>query len=617
MKLLPIPQKVEEQEGSFALDYCTRIIVDTKCSGAVYLYAQQLQDTIAKWCGVKAAIVRGKAADGDILLREDAQTQEGRYELAVTGSRICITAGNEELLLNGIQTLRQMLAQNGCLLPCVRIEDYPEIPVRGFYHDVTRGRVPKLEELKKLADTMCYYKMNQLQLYVEHTYLFRDMPELWRDETPLTAQDIMELEAYCQARHIDLVPSLSSFGHLYKLLRTKTCEEYCEMEEPGEEAFSFWHRMAHHTVNVSHEHALELIKGMIGEYLELFSSPYFNLCADETFDLCKGRSASLLEQKELHAVYTEYVGELCRFLVEKGKIPMFWGDILNREPERMKELPPETICLNWGYAAKQSGDSVCQISALGVRQYTCPGVGGWNEWVNLFENSYENIRRMCTYAVENHCQGVLNTDWGDFGHINQPEFSRPGMIYGASFAWNSRIPSFEDVNEAVSVLEFDDPTGQLMKPLAKLASYSTFDWREVVKFYETTYLKDTPEKVDRKAIICDGLERVQENIRNLAQIRMQVQSAFARADSSRRYLLQKYLLGIDAMLVWARVKPLAAKHFYGVGEQTESGAAVAAALENWFMHYKEEWRSVSREGDLGHLSDIVFWYADMCRGEKN
>ena len=32
---------------------------------------------------------------------------------------------------------------------------------------------------------------------------------------PLTAQEIMELDDYCAARHIELVPSLSTFGHMY------------------------------------------------------------------------------------------------------------------------------------------------------------------------------------------------------------------------------------------------------------------------------------------------------------------------------------------------------------------------------------------------------------------
>ena len=47
--------------------------------------------------------------------------------------------------------------------------------------EVFEKLLEKLEELKKIADRMCRYKLNQLQLYVEHTYLFRDFSEMWRE----------------------------------------------------------------------------------------------------------------------------------------------------------------------------------------------------------------------------------------------------------------------------------------------------------------------------------------------------------------------------------------------------------------------------------------------------
>ena len=31
------------------------------------------------------------------------------------------------------------------------------------------------------------------------------------------------------------------------------------------------------------------------------------------------------------------------------------------------------------------------------------------------------------------------------------------------------------------------------------------------------------------------------------------------------------------------------------------------------MRYKEIWRAHSKEGDLAHLGEIVFWYADLLR----
>ena len=78
------------------------------------------------------------------------------------------------------------------------IHDYPEFPVRGYYHDVTRGRVPKLSWLKRLADTMSFYKLNQLQLeYRTYISFQRDFSEMW-EGSYLSTQDILELDSYCR-----------------------------------------------------------------------------------------------------------------------------------------------------------------------------------------------------------------------------------------------------------------------------------------------------------------------------------------------------------------------------------------------------------------------------------
>ncbi len=622
MRILPQPQKLTKTSCEFFTDYNTRIVMDMTCGVNVLIYAQQIQESICKWCGMDVEIVRGVAYKGDILLKvdtslrvkTDADAEEQGYKLHVTTDGICIVGSNEELLLNGVQTLRQLYSQYATVIPGVEIEDYPALKHRGFYHDVTRGRVPTLAELKKLVDDMCYYKMNQLQLYVEQTYLFRNMSELWRDETPLTAQEILELDRYCIERHIDLVPSLASFGHIYKLLSTYSYAEYCERENSTGEQFAFWNRMSHHTINVSHPGSLDLIKSMIEEYMSLFTSKYFNICADETFDLCKDRSKHLLnETTTTNDVYTQYVGELSRFLIEKGKIPMYWGDILWKSPELIKNLPKENICLNWGYSPMQSDIETRTVAETGATQYTCPGAGGWNEWLYIFDSCYNNIARMCTYAYKYGAVGVLNTDWGDYGHINQPEFCRPGLIYGAAFSWNKNILSFEEINEMISVLHYGDFSGKIMSLMTKPVGKQGFWWNSVVRYCELSYMKESPEPVDRKELVCGGLDTIDDTIELLENSRVEVQKGFQYLDSSNRAVLQKYLLGLDAMIIWSKVKPLVAKAVYDVGEPKYSGVKVAAELENWLYHYKKEWRKVSKEGDLGHIQFIVCWYADIIR----
>ena len=223
------------------------------------------------------------------------------------------------------------------------------------------------------------------------------------------------------------------------LLSTKSYGDLCEFPDSWKEPFSFWDRMQHHTVDVSGGRAIELIKAMIEEYMALFATDKFNICADETFDLGKGKSKPLADEKGVHRLYIDYVKELCEFLVAKGKKPMFWGDIICAQPELIKELPEETVCLTWGYAAEQREHEAKVMAEAGARQYLCPGVGGWNQWMTWWRTAtkYRTDVRLCEKIPCGRCS---EHRLGDCGHINQPDFSLPGMIYGAVFSWET-IPT--------------------------------------------------------------------------------------------------------------------------------------------------------------------------------
>ena len=105
--------------------------------------------------------------------------------------------------------------------------------------------------------------------------------------------------------------------------------------------------MHHHTINTLDPESIGLIEGMIGEYMELFTSKQFNFCADETFDLGKGKSKAAVEEKGRGRIYIDYVKKLADFVISKGRRPMFWGDVILGFPELLKDLPEEIICLNW------------------------------------------------------------------------------------------------------------------------------------------------------------------------------------------------------------------------------------------------------------------------------
>ncbi len=408
----PQPREQQMTGSYFLLDYTAYLVVDPACSERIHRQAFLLRDAIEKNTGYCLHLTRGEARKGDIqigyldpdkgdqyyelsvtafLLRDAIEKNTGYclhltrgearkgdiqigyldpdkgdqyYELSVTPEGVTIR-GTETSIFYGMQTLIQIVEQSGAKLPGVEIKDFPALPHRGFYHDMTRGRIPTLAWMKKLADKMARYKMNELQLYMEHTYLFRDFSEVWRDDDPMGPEEILELDAYCRERGIELVPSISTCSHLYKLLRTKQwkhlCElddsdrepfnawakmahhtidisngesielvkkmlrefrplfkHLCELDDSDREPFNAWAKMAHHTIDISNGESIELVKKMLREFRPLFYTKKFNICGDETFDLGKGKSASYCEEKGLGNAYVEYVSELCRFVKTLG-----------------------------------------------------------------------------------------------------------------------------------------------------------------------------------------------------------------------------------------------------------------------------------------------------------
>ena len=605
MDLLPKPKERSFQDGAYTPGIHAMILLAPGTAPGALLYARMLQQTFADQAGLTLDVSRGAARPGDIALAVDAALPAGQYRLAIAPDAVTLTAGDDEALCNGVQTLRQIIDLNGAVLPAQTITDWPDMATRGYYFDCSRGRVPKLSYLKQVADRLCRYKVNQWQLYIEHTYLFRDLSEAWRDDTPLTAQEILELDDYCAARHIELVPSLSTFGHMYKILSTKTCCDLCELEDSEKIPFSYSYAGWHHTLNASDPDSLAFVKKLIDEYRPLFRTNKFNICDDETFDLGKGRSKEQADREGAQALYVRHVKALCEYIVAQGGIPQFWGDIMWRFPESCRELPKETICLNWGYLPEQRENEIRDIAASGITQYACPGCCGWNRWMPLQLYAYKNNRIMGRHARKYHAVGILNTDWGDYGHINDPRLTVPGLLYGAAFAWNADEVPFDEINEAVSRLEYGDASGTLAGAMAEMSDHEVFDWWNAVNWIESSD--------ERRAKLLAKLDMTQVPAANAAveAARGKVLAAARSLPAGRKDIVQLVCVVADSILLWNDVGAyLAGAHTAG----DEAGTALACRLEHWFYRYRIEWDKTSRVSATPNLIRLMNAWADCLRG---
>jgi hypothetical protein len=364
-------------------------------------------------------------------------------------------------------TLRQLIREYGRKLPCLKICDWPDFPHRGVMLDISRGRVPKLATLLDLAEKLADFKINELQLYTEHTFAYKKYKSVWQSWGALTAKEIQILGARCRELGIDLVPNQNSFGHLRQFLADPRLKKLGELSEPyegGDAATGnqeFFRRPT--TLAPNHPGTLPFLRGLYDELLPNFSGNFFNVGCDETWDLGKGQSKKLCAVKGKGRVYLDFLKKIHGEVSARERKMMFWGDIILKHPALIRELPKNVIALNWGYEAGHPfAKEAAQFAKAKIPFYVCPGTSTWQTIIGKHDNALANLRAAATAGKKFGALGFLNTDWGDGGHPQPLAVSWPLFAAGAALAWNTKTAVGENnLSDVLSRDVFEDPTGKV------------------------------------------------------------------------------------------------------------------------------------------------------------
>ena len=251
--IIPAPQKMELHEGAFHLQSKTQIVTDTASLETGKVLAERLQKSTGYKFKVSAAKGARTIKGNIVLATEDADASLGPegYTLAVTKDSAVIRASHQAGIFYGAQTLLQLLPpeifatetvpRKDWPMICVQITDQPRFKWRGLMLDVSRHFFTK-EEVKQLLDAMALYKMNSFHWHLVDDQGWRieikKYPRLtqvgaWRKEIGFkldpkastaygpdgryggfyTQDDIREVVAFAQARHINVVPEIEMPGH--------------------------------------------------------------------------------------------------------------------------------------------------------------------------------------------------------------------------------------------------------------------------------------------------------------------------------------------------------------------------------------------------------------------
>lgn len=391
------------------------------------------------------------------------------YFLKIEKESITILGQNSAALFYAKQTLLQLISWSiteNKPLPCLTVNDFPDFERRGFMLDISRNKVPTMETLYEIVDFLASWKINEFQLYTEHTFAYKNHKIVWENAGPITAEEIQALDKYCQERFIDLVPNQNSFGHMENWLKY---DEYLDLAECPETCKTIWGPSKRHSLDPTNPKSFELMQELYAELLPNFSSKYFNIGCDETVELGLGKSAPICKKDGKGRVYLEYLIKLNNEANKNGKLAQFWGDIIVNHPELISELPKNMIAMVWGYDGNfPAGKDLPKFVAAGLDFYVCPGTSTWNSLIGRNYNGFENLKNAALQGKKYGAKGYLNTCWGDYGHWQPLSVSYPGIMLGAAYSWNCDEKSLENLEFQLNHYIFKDNTGKTAEALLKL-----------------------------------------------------------------------------------------------------------------------------------------------------
>lgn len=272
---------------------------------------------------------------------------EEEYILTVEESGTKLVGGSEKAVFYGMQTLRQL----GKSCPCVRIEDKPAFPYRGFMLDTVR-HIFSIEDTKKLIDAAASVKMNVMHWHLTDDQGFRFFSSRRPEATErgsvrekssfgklkecgsyggyFTHEEMKEIVDYCAEKHITVIPEFDIPGHTSALLHAyphlsctggpidvKTCQGIFD-----------------DILCAGKDETFDVVFDILADIIDIFPSEYIHIGGDEAPKKrwkacpdCQKRIADegLGSEEELQGWFTNKVVE---FLESKGRKAVVWNESL-------------------------------------------------------------------------------------------------------------------------------------------------------------------------------------------------------------------------------------------------------------------------------------------------
>jgi len=403
--IIPQPQKTTLGEGGFSLNPDTGIFTDEASRATGEYLAERLRKSTGYEIKIRPASGTNEVK-GDILITtagaKSSLGAEG-YELTATTNAIVIRAPAQAGLFYGAQTLLQLLppeifaksSVDGVpwLVPSVQIEDLPRFKWRGYMLDVSRHFFNK-EEIKNTLDFMALHKLNVFHWHLVDDHGWRieikKYPRLtqigaWRKNIGFeldtnessaygsdgqyggfyTQDDIREIVAYAQARHITIVPEIEMPGHA-----TSAMVAYPDLSATGGPfTMDLGPGIFDGVYSAGNEAAYKFLEDVLREVFELFPGKYVHIGGDEVPKGAwknDGSSQALMKRegmKDQDEIQSYFIRRIEKFLNANNKTLVGWSEILHGG------LAQNATVMDWKGGGPESANSGHDV-VMAVNDFT-------------------------------------------------------------------------------------------------------------------------------------------------------------------------------------------------------------------------------------------------------
>lgn len=209
--------------------------------------------------------------------------------------------------------------------------------LRAFHIDL-KWQHYRFEHYLSLVDDLAGWGYNAIVVEYENMFPFRCCRKaVHRDAW--TLEQVRAFVEKASARKMKVIPMVQCFGHLEFVLRLPAYRHLAENPEHPSELCP------------AKEGASPLVRAMIAEVLAAHpESDYVHIGGDEVWSLgtcarCKQNVRRIGSSR----IYIDFVSPFIEQVVQAGRRPILWGDMLLSHPEALDSISRDVIVCDWQY----------------------------------------------------------------------------------------------------------------------------------------------------------------------------------------------------------------------------------------------------------------------------